>query len=52
MILNSNNMDSGGKNAQLVLKSIDQLKNDGNREFSTKNYYKAIILYEEGMRRA
>jgi len=36
----------------LVLKSIEKLKTDGNREFSLKNYGKAIVLYEEGLRRA
>jgi len=46
------NMDSKTHGPQLVLKSIEGIKNEGNREFSTKNYIKAIKLYEEGLRRA
>jgi len=38
--------------SSLVLKSIEKLKDEGNRDFQTKNYYKAITLYEEGLRRA
>ena len=45
-------MDSKTHGPQLVLKSIEGIKNEGNREFSNKNYIKAIKLYEEGLRRA
>jgi hypothetical protein len=36
----------------MTLREIESVKDEGNREFSKQNYYKAIMLYEEGMRRA
>jgi len=38
--------------SSISLKSIEQVKDEGNRAFSSQNYYKAIMLYEEGIRRA
>jgi tetratricopeptide (TPR) repeat protein len=38
--------------AKLVIKFIEALKTEGNCEFQSKNYYKAVLLYEEGLRRA
>lgn len=30
---------------------IDSIKDEGNKAFKNENYYKAIMLYEEGIRR-
>jgi tetratricopeptide (TPR) repeat protein len=45
-------MESTKEGAKLVIKSIEALKTEGNCEFQSKNYYKAVLLYEEGLRRA
>ena len=45
-------MESNKEGAKLVIKSIEALKTEGNCEFQSKNYYKTILLYEEGLRRA
>jgi hypothetical protein len=34
------------------VKTIERLKEEGNRAFGTGNYSKAIQLYEEGLRQA
>jgi hypothetical protein len=34
------------------MKDIEQVKEEGNRAFAAENYYKAILFYEEGVRRA
>lgn len=39
-------------NKSVTLKDIEQVKNEGNQAFATRNYYKAILFYEEGIRRA
>ena len=40
------------KPASSTLSDILQVKDEGNKAFKTENYYKAILFYEEGVRRA
>lgn len=35
-----------------TISGIEQVKEEGNRAFKSENYYKAILFYEEGIRRA
>ena len=36
----------------VTLKEVESVKDEGNRAFTAGNFYKAIMLYEEGHRRA
>ena len=37
--------------AKVKLSDIESVKQEGNAAFSNENYYKAIMFYEEGVRR-
>ena len=36
---------------KVTIKDIESVKDEGNNAFRTENYYKAIMFYEEGLRR-
>ena len=39
------------KNRDISVGDIESVKDEGNAAFKNENYYKAIMFYEEGIRR-